>query len=233
MTDIELLDKIPFTLDAERILKTLRLRKPNEHIERTVRELVERAQAVARPKAIYRVARVDCVEPDFVEIEGIRFTSRALSKNLESQNRVFPCIATCGRELETLPIPADDVLQSFCFETIKTWALLAANQYLPVHLKQRFAVEKLSAMNPGEFQDWPITQQRQLFKLFPEAEAMIGVRLNESNVMIPMKSRSGIFFASEVGFVSCQLCTLKKCPGRQAKFSPEKVKEYTGVSPTT
>jgi hypothetical protein len=46
--------------------------------------------------------------------------------------------------------------------------------------------------------------------------------------MKPIKSRSGIVFPNDTGFLSCQLCTQSKYPGRRAKYDPELVKEYLG-----
>jgi hypothetical protein len=56
----------------------------------------------------------------------------------------------------------------------------------------------------------------------------IGVTLLAGELMRPLKSRSGIYFSSEDGFTSCQLCTQKGCPGRRAASNPALVKQYSG-----
>ena len=85
------------------IIKRLRLREGNRAYGTDRRELAEKALAVARPKGIYRVSRARVIDSGTVEIDGIRFTSRALSKCLEDQPTVYPLIATAGQELDELP----------------------------------------------------------------------------------------------------------------------------------
>jgi len=55
------------------------------------------------------------------------------------------------------------------------------------------------------------------------------VRLNESLLMTPSKSLSGIYFPTEIPFYSCQLCPRKKCPSRKANYDERLAREY-GVS---
>ena len=76
-------------------------------------------------------------------------------------------------------------------------------------------------MAPGSLADWPITQQQQLFSLFGDVEAKIGVRLTDSFLMLPMKSVSGVYFPTETSFESCRLCPRKVCPGRRAPYDPK------------
>jgi hypothetical protein len=66
---------------------------------------------------------------------------------------------------------------------------------------------------------WPIEQQRSLFALFGDVEALIGVALTESYLMLPTKSVSGVYFETDQSFISCQLCTREACPGRRAKYT--------------
>ncbi len=223
---IEVLDKIPFELNSEQILKSLRLRKITSHVEGIVRNLTDAATPIARPKAVYKVSYVDKKKEDSLEIDGVEFTSRVLRINLENLNRVFPYVATCGRDLETIEIPSDEPMMSFCLEAIKMSALTAARFYLFDHLEKKYALGKTAHMNPGSLEDWPITQQTSLFSLFGDVEQLIGVRLTPQYVMRPLKSVSGICFPTEVTFESCQLCPRENCPGRRSAYDPEVVRKY-------
>ncbi|MDP2919652.1 MAG: vitamin B12 dependent-methionine synthase activation domain-containing protein [Dehalococcoidia bacterium] len=231
-TGVILLDRIPFKPEPEAVMKAMRVRRAIAQIEDMVKEMVTQAQAIARPRVIYRVSHVQHVDESSVDIDGVRFTSRVLSKCLLNLNRAFPCICTCGREIDKWVVPANDVMRGYCLETIKTFAVGAAIQFIASHLKETYAPGQLSHMNPGEFGDWPITQQRPLFSIFGDTEKLIGVTLTDSYMMKPLKSRSGIYFANEEGFESCQFCPVKKCPGRRARYQPEKLKDY-GVQETT
>jgi hypothetical protein len=220
--------EIPVRLDIEMAVKRLRLRNNSRRLEEMARELADTACAVAHPKAIYQISRARVIDNATVDIDGIVFTSKVLSKLLCSQDTVFPFIATIGQELDELPVPPRDMLRQFSLDAIKTVILVEAVDYLTEYLKEKYAIPQAALMNPGELKDWPISQQKPLFDLFGGAEKQIGVSLTAGGAMKPIKSRSGILFPNETGFLSCQLCTQLKCPGRRAKYDPELVKEYLG-----
>ncbi len=218
--------EIPFRLDLASLLKRLRLPKADGRQEAMVSELLDRARAIARLRAVYRVSHARVIDRDTVDIDGTRFTSRALSKNLIGQDRVFPFLATVGKELDELSVPAGNMMKQFCLDGIKTLALVSAVEYLAESLKEKYRLANVAHMNPGEIEDWPITAQKPLFALFNGAEEQVGVTLTAGGLMRPIKSRSGILFPNDKAFVSCLLCTQKGCPGRRAPYTPEKVKEY-------
>lgn len=225
---VEVLDNIPFNLKHEQVIARLWLRQKSGQVENMVEELIGQVQPVVRPKAIYRVSWVDSKTPDGVEIDGAKFTSRVLRANMDKVERVFPYIATCGVELEKIRIPDADVLKTYCLDVIKLLALGTAIAFMSETVKKKYALGQTSHMNPGSLEDWPLTQQKQLFSLFENAEQKIGVRLTESLVMYPLKSSSGIYFTSEIRFESCQLCPREKCIGRRATYSAELAGKYLG-----
>ena len=49
----------------------------------------------------------------------------------------------------------------------------------------------------------------------------IGVELTESCLMLPNKTSSGITFATEVDFRTCQLCHRPECSHRSAAFDQQ------------
>jgi len=159
-----------------------------------------------------------------------RFVSRVLRANLDEVGRVFPYVATCGPELDTIPIAADDIFGQFCRDTIKEIALYAAIAHLDSFIKEAYALEKLVSMNPGsgDVEVWPIEQQKELFAFFGDVQESIGVVLTDSCLMLPNKSVSGLLYASEHDFTSCQLCHREKCPGRRAPFDPHLWEERLG-----
>jgi hypothetical protein len=81
-------------------------------------------------------------------------------------------------------------------------------------------------MSPGSLKDWPITEQKILFSSLGDVESAVGVRLTGSFLMIPRKSVSGIYFPTEIPFLSCQLCPREKCPSRQAAYDRKLVAKY-------
>jgi hypothetical protein len=85
-------------------------------------------------------------------------------------------------------------------------------------------------MSPGsgDVDVWPIEQQKQLFGIFGDTQALIGVRLTDSCLMVPNKSVSGIRFPTEITFRACRLCHRENCRGRSAPFDEALWKEVHG-----
>jgi hypothetical protein len=214
------LDSIPFHADREALAKRLRL-SPDSDAWPEVLAMVEHAEAIGRPKALYGVGYIEERGDDYIVVDGERFTSRVLRVNVGDAHRVFPFLATCGQELETWGEGLDDVLQSYWSEAIREAALRAASAALVEHLNATFAPGKTSAMNPGSLADWPLQQQRPLFRVLGDTEALVGVRLLPSNLMVPSKTVSGMRFATEETFESCMLCPRPDCPGRRSPYDAQ------------
>jgi len=225
---MEVLNSIPFRLNAKEVLKRLRLRKENKDIERIVQELLDIVHPIAKPKAVYKVSYVDNKNGDSLYIDGVKFTSRVLRVNLDKVGRVFPYVATCGQELDEIAVSPNDYMKYYCLDTIKEMALRSARSYLQDYLTRNYALGQMSRMAPGSgsVEDWPITQQKELFSIFGNVKDLIGVQLTESFLMVPIKSVSGIFFPTEIKFESCQLCPREVCSGRRAPYDPDLVKKY-------
>ncbi|MBL7126991.1 MAG: hypothetical protein ISS58_07330 [Dehalococcoidales bacterium] len=82
------------------------------------------------------------------------------------------------------------------------------------------------APGSGAADVWPITQQKELFSIFGNVEDLIGVRLTDKYLMIPIKSVSGIFFQTKTTFITCQLCPREACIGRRAEYDLGLVGKY-------
>ena len=226
---MEILKNIPFELDFDKLLSKLSLEKDSEYTKE-VESLVDSVTPVITPKAIYEVAYIQEKGEDTVNIDGVEFTSHVLRVNLDEVERVFPYIATCGKELDEVEISSDDFLARYWLDAIKEMALRKSMVYLYGYLKDQYALGKTSSMSPGSAaaEVWPIGQQKHLFSIFGDVEKMIGVKLTESCLMIPNKSVSGVILPTEVSFRSCQLCPREGCPGRSAPYDEDLLKKRYG-----
>ena len=219
---MEILNEIPFSLDAVKLMEQLHI-EPGSDDAGEFRGLMDVAVAVGKPKAAYTVSFVEGRHGDTVEVGGISFTSRTLSRNLASSERIFPLVATCGREMDEAFPAKGDMLKEFWWDIIKVHLLGAANRHLDDELHRKFRLGKTATMRPGsgDASVWPIEQQRELFTLLGDVEQAIGVRLTDSSLMIPNKTTSGILFPTEVDFRSCEVCHRENCPSRHAPFNKE------------
>jgi hypothetical protein len=214
------LNDIPFDPDVDTLAKELHVRPGSKRMAH-LHELLDRGRAIARPRAIYRVVRVEAKGEDYVVVEGTRLTSRVLRVNLGAAHRAFAYIATCGVELGEWARSMESTLDRYEAEVVAGMALAAARQAIARQLEQRYRPGRLGEMNPGSLPDWPLREQRPLFALLGDPEATIGVQLLSSYLMSPSKTTSGLLFPAEDGYSNCRLCPMEGCPGRKAAYDPD------------
>jgi hypothetical protein len=221
---MEILENIPVEVQIAEIKRRLHLTRDEDL--KSAQQLVESSQVLIEAKALYKICYIEEKLEKAVRVDGLCFKSKVLRKNLDEVERIFPYVVTIGPKFEEEMRNCPDLLKKFYLDTIGTLALTSARKHLENHLQSKFALRKMSFMSPGSLADWPIQEQRPLFELLEDVEKYIGVKLNDSLLMLPAKSVSGIYFPTEITFFSCQLCPRKECMGRKAAFSEKLAKEY-------
>ncbi len=224
---MHILEKIPLALPLGEIRRQLHLKNDERWDE--VKNLIRTVLPDIQAKAVYRVCYIDEKQDHIVGIDGVRFISRVLAKNLAAVERVFPFVVTIGSHYLRQMDAQEDLVVKYYLDVIGNIALSSARKFLEQSLQTGYGLKGMSFMSPGSLTDWPLEEQRPLFALFGDGETPIGVSLNSSCLMIPAKSVSGIYFPTEVPFISCQLCDRTDCPGRKAAYDP-KIKAEFGVS---
>lgn len=221
-------DALPFSLKPPDILQAMRVR-PGSGREADVLRLIAEAEAIARPKAIYRLAFIEDKTDNTIVAAGYTFTSRILRVNLDGLHRSFFFVCTAGRELAAWVQAQPDMLLQYYADSITEAVLHSATLGFFQRLSETYGLGQTAVMNPGSLADWPMSEQRPLFALLGDVEAAIGVSLTPSMLMLPTKSVSGILFPTNEGFASCQLCPRSACPNRRMPYEPEMFEEkYAG-----
>jgi len=223
---------IPLEFDADRLMRQAHV-EPGSDDAIVFSRLVDIARMTARPKAVFRECFVTGRHDGIVEIEGIRFASSVLARNLEKTDRVFAYVATCGAEMDEAAPRHGDPLQDYWWDMLKAVALAASVRFLSDFLVTRYGLGRAASMAPGsgDASVWPVEQQKQLFCLIGDIERLINVRLTESCLMIPNKSVSGMKFQTERDFRTCQLCRRQTCPNRMAPFDRNLWNAFHGLAP--
>lgn len=221
---MEILHNLTVEVDLKEVRRILHLDR-NRDIQ-SLQRLINTATPLIEPKAAYKLCYIEKKLKDAVIVEGMRLKSKVLRKNLDPVERLFPYVVTIGARLGEALRQIDDPLEKYYLDVIGNAALAAARKYLHGHLCTKFALENISFMSPGSLPDWPLEAQSQLFQLLSDVENAIGVHLTQSLLMIPTKSVSGIYFQTEVSFLSCQLCQRGSCPGRKARYDEKRAREY-------
>ena len=224
--EANIMTDVPFEISEKAVFEALNITRRNPTIERAVRESIEAVKPVARPKVLYKTSYIERRGDDSLVIDGAEFKSRILMINTEKAERVFPYVATAGRELESITVPKDDFMKTFCVDAVKELVLVAAIGHFERRLAEMYALGPMAHMNPGSLNDWPVSEQPKLFGLFGNVEEFIGVRLRDSHLMDPLKSVSGIYFPTEVDFRSCMLCSRHSCIRRRAEYDPHMAARY-------
>ena len=117
-------------------------------------------------------------------------------------------------------------MKQYYLDVIRNIALAKVIKYLEDRLRFKYTFDDMPYMCPGSLGDWPIEEQRPLFSILEDVKDSIGVRLDETLLMIPSKSVSGIYFPTQVPFFSCQMCPRKDCPSRRTKYDKKLAKKY-------
>ncbi len=211
------LDSIDFKVNTDELLKKLHMDEDSDDVEDVLR-FAQIASEIGKPKVMYKESIIDLKGQDYVIVDGIKFNSSIMRVNLDSVDRIFPYICTCGSELSEWSKSLDDMLEQYWVDKIMEMALQRAVQVFESHMEAQFKLSHTSNMNPGSLEDWPISQQKELFALLGDPYKDIGVELTDSYLMLPMKSVSGIRFSSDVDFVNCQLCPRERCENRRAEY---------------
>lgn len=225
MEKITLINSISYEINQKIVADRLHL---NENLRTSSDFKIAYTEALRliNPRAIYGQGTVREKDGYIVIIDDQKFSSRVLSKNLELVEIVFPFLITLGRELEDHTKKLSRVTQQFYMDFIGDIILQQSIVYLERHLKKKHSYKYVSSMSPGSLKDWPIDEQIPLFSLFGHISDEFGVRLTSSLLMSPRKSISGIAFPTMTPFITCQLCLRNQCPGRRAKYNPNKCKDY-------
>jgi len=188
-----------------------------------INELLQSAQKIANPKALYGVVPVTVSGTERVCVGGVEITCALMHENFKTLSRVFPYIASCGTELENWSAAyAGDPLAAYWADAVKKLYLNRVMTALRTHIREYYGIsDYLTSMNPGSIKEWPLPAQRDLFTVLggdAQVKDAIGVTLTDSFLMLPSKSCSGISFSSKSEYENCALCPLIRCPNRRAPY---------------
>ena len=214
------LDSLKAVIPFEKIIEQLKLTEEEDLEE--FQKLFNEAMAVSRPKAVYKICYLDGIDGDTVTVDGVTFQSAVMAENLGGLHRVFAYVVTCGTEVDDLAKRQEDYIVRVWMDILKGMILQEARGHFLEHIKLTYGFPVVSTMSPGSgnLDTWPLAQQADLFRLIGGVYDDIGVTLNDSMLMDPNKSVSGILFQSDKEYIGCSLCRREKCQNRRAPYSP-------------
>lgn len=197
----------------------------NAPMERLLKEKTSMCVENIAPKAIYDRFEIDKVDGDRVYFKsGNIFNGPHISKILTGSKTAIPYIFTLGSRVDRIineESRSGDTLATIVMDAITTSLLDTLGDFVGDRIK-REGIEQQNwgatcAYLPGQYK-WTIEEQKKIFKMLDGQK--IGVELNDSYLMVPFKSISGVYgFGPEDRIdktrVACDLCPRENCIGRR------------------
>jgi len=203
----------------------------SEQVAEMIGEVLQEAEDICDIKAEYAIwSELSLPEGNStIRIGGIEFgIGKIVSGQLRRSESAAVFVCTAGREIgeraKTL-MQEKDFLKGYIFDIAGSEIVEAAADLMQEHLKKSIIERNMRITNrfsPG-YCGWNVTEQHNLFRLIPENYC--GITLNESALMQPLKSVSGLIgIGANVKFMpyTCNFCDLKDCIYRKHKESGEK-----------
>lgn len=216
-----ILSDIKIKLDAEELITYLNGGKSSRKLVAKAEEILNESRSLLQPAAVYEQIKILEVTNNAVLCSGINTPKVWL--------RMGPCSELMGKaaaaitSVVTIGFKFDqrikkmnlqgDYLTAYLMDAIGVIALGQAISKI-----QRTAATEAEKnmcgtgpfLSPGSIDGWPLSEQKKLCSFVPIDQ--IDVQLNKSNVLVPLKSVSGIFgigpeYSSGKTESICRFCT--------------------------
>jgi hypothetical protein len=221
------LKHIPAKLDLSKLMTRLSFHVDITSHKEEITRMLEQAIMLARPEAIYKSSRVSDKTDNYLKIDGIRFNNPLLRVNLKQVERVFPYVITCGKETDSFKPSNNRSNLGDAKFVVREMVLAEAVNYLQNYITNRYCLDFLWSLQPGDMQAWPVTDRIPLFSMLGTVEESIGVRLSKNGSLNPKYSACGIFYDSQIELEGCQVCPQEPCMGRRAPYCEELARKYS------
>lgn len=211
-------NKIEYICDLE----ALRMRLHSEDMESEIfiraLELLEEARPLLKPAFAIKEVSVGQTEKNGITIGGQFFNSKIVAKKLKDETNVFSYIATCGREISQFIENTTDAIDQYILDQIAYLAYLEAMNQMTLAAENQFGIKRQIRLCPGSIIDWSVADVIKIFALMDGLYQDLDVSVLSSGLIDPLKSTSGIFYASEEEFESCAICSRVNCETRQMEY---------------
>jgi hypothetical protein len=198
--------------------------EPSARITALVDDYIDNYQDFLAPSYTYVIGDILSVEESSVTFEGpVMIKSRIIAELLKRCQKVAVFALTIGNHLEEMVAYLAEnnlVLQATVLDAIGSGVTEKLAVYVGERIKDIASAEGLVTsrrFSPG-YCDWNVKQQQEIFHSLDGDTA--GIRLTDSQLMMPRKSISGIIGIGlpnrEIEYYNpCLTCKKKECPGRR------------------
>lgn len=212
-------NEIEFVYDEKALLE--RLHCEDTEAEPFVRalELLEEARPYLKPAFAVKEFTIEQHQPEGITVNGCFFNSKIVAKKLQNEKTVFAYIATSGRRICEFIKKYDDILDEYLLDQIAYLSYLQAMEKMSLEIENLFGIEKHIRLCPGSVIDWSVGDVKKIFVLMDGLYQDLDVSVLPSGLIEPLKSTSGLFYATDEEFASCEICPRAVCETRTAPFN--------------
>lgn len=198
---------------AARVLKS-------ERSMATLREALGEFRELVEPAGAWRAVAVAGIEHDKLVLgDGRRIGGGPVVEVTCGATEIAAGVSTIGPHLEQRVkrwMDQGDTFHGFVLDAMASWSAGELRRQLVDRVRNHYAARGFRAsipLGPGEC-DWGVAGQREIFSLLDGEAAAIGVRLEPTMLMVPLKSTSFLIGAGpgplgdEAG-EPCTYCSLQ------------------------
>jgi len=198
---------------------------PDESFIEMINQLIEHIASFCKPRAGYLIMSGIIADKNYLEINNVRIkVGSVITKYLQNATHFASFVVTAGVEFDSYleQLKAEgDIVSEFLVYSIGSEIAEATVRFVTEKITEEADNQGLKishSYSPGHC-SWHVREQQQLFSLLPKNPC--GVELNESSLMHPVKSISGIIGLGkdiETTLYGCEICGLKSCFKRKTKI---------------
>lgn len=191
---------------------------PDDQFIELIEQLLEYISTFCVPRAGFIILPGAIPNKNFLEINDIRIkVGPIITKYLNNSTHFGAFIATAGAEFDNYldQLKADgDIVSEFLAYSIGSEIAEATVRFVTDRIAEeadKSGFEMTHSYSPGHC-SWHVREQKQLFSLLPDKPC--GVKLNESSLMHPVKSVSGIIgLGKDIKQTphGCEICGMVTC----------------------
>jgi len=191
---------------------------PDQSFVEMIEQMIENIQILCVPVAGYIIFSGTIPDKNYIAIYNNHIkVGSAITKYLQKATHFGAFVVTAGEEFDKYSEQlkaSGDIVSEFIAYSIGTEIAEAAVRFITNRINEdayESGFKTTNSYSPGHC-SWHVREQQQLFALLPEKPC--GIELNDSYLMKPVKSVSGIIgLGNEVTKtpIGCDICGLKTC----------------------
>jgi len=191
---------------------------PDEQFVGMIDQMLKKVNYFCAPQAGYHILSGTIPDKKYLEINDIRIkVGPIITKYLTNSTHFGAFVVTAGVEFDSFldQFRANkDVVSEFFAYSIGSEIAEATVRFVTDKITdeaKQLGLKITHSYSPGHC-SWNVREQKNLFSLFPERPC--GIELNESNLMFPIKSVSGLIgLGIDVKLIpyTCEICGMVTC----------------------